>query len=264
MLCGPTVWFSSFECVFVDAHRVQMGAPAGLQEQTHHAHCIWSQGQCSSSWDHFPCYLQVRKKSPSKGQKNAFFFLLLYSPSFSILLTGTTVRSLWVTDVGESSAGLSVTSRVVRQPTTGWRTRWWTAAQAARFVSPSPSGATTAGTVGSSSVKSKPRPFNLLALPQNGQHFTCLVEWPHTVRALLYRCSRFQSEIKRLKISSPVRVCQNCYYNLQHELGAEGRNWAPPTPLEERRTRPHLLGSILRSSHMSGNHMYTIRLSRPA
>ncbi|XP_027889562.1 WD repeat and FYVE domain-containing protein 3 isoform X1 [Xiphophorus couchianus] len=31
------------------------------------------------------------------------------------------------------------------------------------------------------------------------------------------RCSRFQSEIKRLKISSPVRVCQNCYYNLQHE-----------------------------------------------
>ncbi|XP_068949127.1 WD repeat and FYVE domain-containing protein 3 isoform X2 [Petaurus breviceps papuanus] len=31
------------------------------------------------------------------------------------------------------------------------------------------------------------------------------------------KCSRFQSEIKRLKISSPVRVCQNCYYNLQHE-----------------------------------------------
>uniref|UniRef100_H3DD36 WD repeat and FYVE domain containing 3 n=1 Tax=Tetraodon nigroviridis TaxID=99883 RepID=H3DD36_TETNG len=38
------------------------------------------------------------------------------------------------------------------------------------------------------------------------------------------KCSRFQSEIKRLKISSPVRVCQNCYYNLQHELSAEGRN----------------------------------------
>ncbi|KFO35303.1 WD repeat and FYVE domain-containing protein 3 [Fukomys damarensis] len=35
------------------------------------------------------------------------------------------------------------------------------------------------------------------------------------------RCSRFQSEIKRLKISSPVRVCQNCYYNLQHERGLE-------------------------------------------
>lgn len=35
------------------------------------------------------------------------------------------------------------------------------------------------------------------------------------------RCSRFQSEIKRLKISSPVRVCQNCYYSLQHERGAE-------------------------------------------
>ncbi|XP_028980419.2 WD repeat and FYVE domain-containing protein 3 isoform X4 [Esox lucius] len=31
------------------------------------------------------------------------------------------------------------------------------------------------------------------------------------------KCSRFQSEIKRLKISSPVRVCQNCHYNLQHE-----------------------------------------------
>ncbi|KAJ8380472.1 hypothetical protein SKAU_G00012500 [Synaphobranchus kaupii] len=35
------------------------------------------------------------------------------------------------------------------------------------------------------------------------------------------KCSRFQSDIKRLKISSPVRVCQNCYYNLQHERGAE-------------------------------------------
>ncbi|PWA17040.1 hypothetical protein CCH79_00013244 [Gambusia affinis] len=35
------------------------------------------------------------------------------------------------------------------------------------------------------------------------------------------RCSRFQSEIKRLKISSPVRVCQNCYYNLQHERSAD-------------------------------------------
>lgn len=35
------------------------------------------------------------------------------------------------------------------------------------------------------------------------------------------KCSRFQSEIKRLKISSPVRVCQNCYYSLQHERGAD-------------------------------------------
>uniref|UniRef100_A0A8C9FGG4 WD repeat and FYVE domain containing 3 n=1 Tax=Pavo cristatus TaxID=9049 RepID=A0A8C9FGG4_PAVCR len=35
------------------------------------------------------------------------------------------------------------------------------------------------------------------------------------------KCSRFQSEIKRLKISSPVRVCQNCFYNLQHERGLE-------------------------------------------
>ncbi|KAG5280786.1 hypothetical protein AALO_G00064010 [Alosa alosa] len=35
------------------------------------------------------------------------------------------------------------------------------------------------------------------------------------------KCSRFQSEIKRLKISSPVRVCQNCYYNLQHERNSE-------------------------------------------
>uniref|UniRef100_A0A8C6TMU2 FYVE-type domain-containing protein n=1 Tax=Neogobius melanostomus TaxID=47308 RepID=A0A8C6TMU2_9GOBI len=38
------------------------------------------------------------------------------------------------------------------------------------------------------------------------------------------KCSRFQSEIKRLKISSPVRVCQNCYFNLQHERGAEEGN----------------------------------------
>ncbi|XP_024909182.1 WD repeat and FYVE domain-containing protein 3 isoform X1 [Cynoglossus semilaevis] len=36
------------------------------------------------------------------------------------------------------------------------------------------------------------------------------------------RCSRFQSEIRRLKISSPVRVCQNCFYNLQHERGGGG------------------------------------------
>ncbi|CAG5919009.1 unnamed protein product [Menidia menidia] len=35
------------------------------------------------------------------------------------------------------------------------------------------------------------------------------------------KCSRFQSEIKRLKISSPVRVCQNCYYNLQHERSVD-------------------------------------------
>ncbi|XP_078532420.1 WD repeat and FYVE domain-containing protein 3 isoform X3 [Lissotriton helveticus] len=35
------------------------------------------------------------------------------------------------------------------------------------------------------------------------------------------KCSRFQSEIKRLKISSPVRVCQNCYFNLRHERGSE-------------------------------------------
>ncbi|CAB1322461.1 unnamed protein product, partial [Coregonus sp. 'balchen'] len=34
-------------------------------------------------------------------------------------------------------------------------------------------------------------------------------------------CSGCTSEIKRLKISSPVRVCQNCYYNLQHERSAE-------------------------------------------
>ncbi|KAJ7327170.1 hypothetical protein JRQ81_016929 [Phrynocephalus forsythii] len=39
------------------------------------------------------------------------------------------------------------------------------------------------------------------------------------------KCSRFQSEIKRLKISSPVRVCQNCYYNLQHERGPEDGSW---------------------------------------
>uniref|UniRef100_A0A3P9L505 WD repeat and FYVE domain containing 3 n=1 Tax=Oryzias latipes TaxID=8090 RepID=A0A3P9L505_ORYLA len=40
------------------------------------------------------------------------------------------------------------------------------------------------------------------------------------------RCSRYQSEIRRLKISSPVRVCQNCYYNLQHERSVDdgGRN----------------------------------------
>ncbi|KAF6721069.1 WD repeat and FYVE domain-containing protein 3 [Oryzias melastigma] len=34
-------------------------------------------------------------------------------------------------------------------------------------------------------------------------------------------CSRYQSEIRRLKISSPVRVCQNCYYNLQHERSVD-------------------------------------------
>ncbi|XP_061906663.1 WD repeat and FYVE domain-containing protein 3 isoform X3 [Entelurus aequoreus] len=39
-----------------------------------------------------------------------------------------------------------------------------------------------------------------------------------------HKCSRFQSEIKRLKISSPVRVCQNCYYNLQHERSTNHDN----------------------------------------
>lgn len=58
-------------------------------------------------------------------------------------------------DVVESSAGQLATSRAVQQPTTGWRTRWLTAAPAAQFASPSPSDATTAGTAGSSSAKSK-------------------------------------------------------------------------------------------------------------
>uniref|UniRef100_A0A8C4ZMQ7 WD repeat and FYVE domain containing 3 n=1 Tax=Gadus morhua TaxID=8049 RepID=A0A8C4ZMQ7_GADMO len=31
-----------------------------------------------------------------------------------------------------------------------------------------------------------------------------------------HKCSRFQSEIRRLKISSPVRVCQTCYQTLQN------------------------------------------------
>ncbi|OXB84085.1 UNVERIFIED_CONTAM: hypothetical protein H355_012203 [Colinus virginianus] len=45
---------------------------------------------------------------------------------------------------------------------------------------------------------------------------------PAEITALgISKCSRFQSEIKRLKISSPVRVCQNCFYNLQHERGLE-------------------------------------------
>ncbi|KAJ7394970.1 hypothetical protein BTVI_159275 [Pitangus sulphuratus] len=45
---------------------------------------------------------------------------------------------------------------------------------------------------------------------------------PAEITALgISKCSRFQSEIKRLKISSPVRVCQNCFYNLQHERGSE-------------------------------------------
>lgn len=77
---------------------------------------------------------------------------------------------------------------------------------------------------------------------------------------LLYRCSRFQSEIKRLKISSPVRVCQNCYYNLQHELGTEGRNWAPPEDQSVSCTSC-TPPNILQSSHMSDNHMYSISFS---
>ncbi|KAG7490175.1 hypothetical protein JOB18_029475 [Solea senegalensis] len=52
----------------------------------------------------------------------------------------------------------------------------------------------------------------------------CLTERRHHCRncgqLFCHRCSRFQSEIRRLKISSPVRVCQNCYFNLQHERGA--------------------------------------------
>lgn len=63
-------------------------------------------------------------------------------------------------------------------------------------------------------------------------HFFLFVSALRLLTKLLFvlpscRCSRFQSEIKRLKISSPVRVCQNCYYNLQHERSAEDsvKNW---------------------------------------
>lgn len=89
--------------------------------------------------------------------------------------------------------------------------------------------------------------IDAFGLTQTWSQFCLTCKWPHTFHprlSWLYRCSRFQSEIKRLKISSPVRVCQNCYYNLQHELGTEGRNWA--------------LQNILQSSLMSDNHMYSI------
>lgn len=80
--------------------------------------------------------------------------VFLYSlPLF--LYTGTTVRSWWAMGGVVSSAGQWVTSRVVRQLTTGWRMRWWTAALAAPFASPSQSDGITAGTAGSCSVKSK-------------------------------------------------------------------------------------------------------------
>lgn len=172
MLGGPVFWCSVFECVFLDAHRVQMGATAGLQEQTHHAHCVWSQGQRSPSWDHISCHLQVRKITV---QMTVQIFLLFFciSPLF-ILVIGTTVRSLWVTDVVESSAGPSATNRVAQRPTTGWRMRWWTAAPAARFASPSLSDVTTAGIAGSSSAKSKSCLLKLLIVlfwPESGQNF---------------------------------------------------------------------------------------------
>lgn len=146
-------WFSLFECVFLDARRVQMGAPAGLQEQTDNAHCVWPQGQRSPSWDHIPCNLQVRKITIQMTIQILLLFFNI-SPLFIVLL-GTTARSLWVTVVVESSAGPSATNQVVQQPTTGWRMRWWTAALAARFASPSLSDVTTAGIAGSSSAKSK-------------------------------------------------------------------------------------------------------------
>lgn len=84
-------------------------------------------------------------------------------------------------------------------------------------------------------------------LPFLDHHFLLfLCENPTSLPSILYnfhtltlfcRCSRFQSEIKRLKISSPVRVCQNCYYNLQHERSAEDgtKNWAPSSPAADKR-----------------------------
>uniref|UniRef100_A0A3Q1EAZ6 FYVE zinc finger domain-containing protein n=1 Tax=Acanthochromis polyacanthus TaxID=80966 RepID=A0A3Q1EAZ6_9TELE len=47
----------------------------------------------------------------------------------------------------------------------------------------------------------------------------CTVRFSLTERRHHYHYS--SSSIKRLKISSPVRVCQNCYYNLQHERSVE-------------------------------------------
>ncbi|XP_029115173.1 WD repeat and FYVE domain-containing protein 3 isoform X3 [Scleropages formosus] len=35
------------------------------------------------------------------------------------------------------------------------------------------------------------------------------------------KCCHFHSEIKHLKISSPVRICQNCYVSFLHENGSE-------------------------------------------
>lgn len=185
-----------------------MGAPAGLPEQTHHAHGVWSQGQCSPSWDYLPRHLQVRVewriytkwlfwkiiifiwyiwRASSKYTSHLlnnmmdklqlpycpictvivsiFTNISLHLPSVhfpllpvfpqTLLSSGTTVRSWWATGVVGSLAGQSATSRAVQLLITGWRTRWLTAAPAALFASPSPSDATTAGTAGSSSARSK-------------------------------------------------------------------------------------------------------------
>lgn len=82
-----------------------------------------------------------------------FYFCLLSPQTF--LSSGTTVRSWWAMGAVGSLAGQSVTSQAVQLLITGWRTRWLTAAPAAQFASPLLSDATTAGTAGSSSVRSK-------------------------------------------------------------------------------------------------------------
>lgn len=41
------------------ARRLQMGAPAGLPQQTHHAHSVWPERQRPPRWDQLPRHLQV-------------------------------------------------------------------------------------------------------------------------------------------------------------------------------------------------------------
>lgn len=46
-------------CVRVCVHRLQMGASAGLPQQTHHAHSVWPERQRPPRWDQLPRHLQV-------------------------------------------------------------------------------------------------------------------------------------------------------------------------------------------------------------
>lgn len=153
-------------------------------------------------------------------------------------------------DAVESSAGPSAINQVVRRPTTGWRMRWWTAALAARFASPSLSDVTTAGTADSSSAKSKSSFLKWLTPSvwhETGHSFVLLVNGL-TLSTLV--CPDFTGAVVSSQRSKDWRSRLQCA-SVRTVTTTSSMSSAP-------RAETELCQNILQSSLMSDNHMYSI------